>query len=129
MRKDASKVIPVIKEELRLDKRMVESGGVTISKHVHEHEEVIDEPLRQERVVVERHSINQRVETAPSMRREGTTMIIPVVEEVLVVEKQLFLKEELHIILQQTEVQQSQTVKLRREEAIVNLSEPRKIKE
>ncbi len=129
MSKDASKVIPVIKEELRVEKRVVESGSVTISKQVHEHEEVIDEPLRQERVVVERHSINQRVETAPSIRREGTTLIIPVVEEVLVVEKHLFLKEELHIILQQTEVQQSQTVKLRREDATVEYSEPRKRKE
>jgi hypothetical protein len=41
------------------------------------------------------------------------------VEEVLVVEKQLFLKEEIHITMQQTEVRQPQKVKLRREEAIV----------
>jgi uncharacterized protein (TIGR02271 family) len=129
MSKDASKVIPIIEEELLVEKRLIESGGVTVSKHVHEHEEVIDEPLRQEQVTVERHPINQRVETAPSIRREGTTLIIPIVEEILVVEKQLFLKEELHIILQQTEVRQSQRVKMRREEAIVNSSEPLKRKE
>jgi len=129
MSKGASKVIPIIEEALLVEKRVVESGGVTVSKHVHEHEEVIDEPLRQERVVVEHHAINQRVETAPAIRREGTTLIIPVLEEILVVEKQLFLKEELYITLQQTEVRQSQKVKLRREEAIVSSSEPLKRKE
>jgi uncharacterized protein (TIGR02271 family) len=129
MSKDELKVIPIIEEELLVEKRVVESGGVTVSKQVHEHEEVIDEPLRQERVVVERHSINRRVETAPSMRREGMTLIIPVVEEVLVVEKHLFLKEEVHIIVEQIGVRQSQIVNLRREEAIVNNLEPRERKE
>ena len=129
MNKDASKVIPIIEEELLVEKRVVESGGVTVSKHVHEHEEVIDEPLRQEQVTVEHHPVNQRVETAPSIRREGTILIIPIVEEVLVIEKQLVLKEEIHITMQQTEVRQPQTVKLRREEAIVERLEPLNRKE
>ena len=129
MNKNTSKVIPVIEEELLIEKRVVESGGVKVSKQVHEHEEVIDEPLRQEQVTVERHPVNQRVETAPSIRREGTTLIIPIVEEVLVIEKQLVLKEEIHITMQQTEVRQPQTVKLRREEAIVERLEPLNRKE
>jgi stress response protein YsnF len=37
------------------------------------------------------------VETAPEIRTEGDVTILPVVEEVLVVEKRLVLKEELHI--------------------------------
>ena len=129
MSKSASKVIPIIEEALLVEKRVIESGGVTVLKRVHEHEEVIDEPLRQEQVVVERHPVNQRVETAPSIRREGTTLIIPLMEEVLVVEKQLFLKEEVHIILQQTEVRNSQKVNLRREDVTVAHSEPHSRKE
>jgi uncharacterized protein (TIGR02271 family) len=119
MSKDTSTIIPIIEEELLVEKRVVESGGVKVSKQVHVHEEVIDEPLRQEQVTIEHRAVNQRVEAAPSIRREGTTLIIPLVEEILVVEKQLFLKEEIHITMQQTEVQQPQKVKLRREEAIV----------
>jgi len=37
------------------------------------------------------------VETAPEIRTEGDVTIVPVLEEVLVVEKRLVLKEELHI--------------------------------
>jgi uncharacterized protein (TIGR02271 family) len=129
MSEDESKVIPIIEEEVLVEKRVVESGGVRVSKRIHEREEVVDEPLRQERVMVERRSINQRVEKAPTIRREGTTLIIPVVEEIMVVEKQLFLKEEIHITTQQTEVRQPQKVILRREEAIVNDLEPPERKE
>jgi uncharacterized protein (TIGR02271 family) len=129
MDKDTSKTIPIIEEELLIEKRVMETGGVKVSKHIHEHEEIIDESLRQEQVMVERHPINQRVETAPSIRRQETTLIIPIVEEILVVEKKLFLKEEIHITIKQTEVRQPQTVKLRREEAIVERLEPLNRKE
>jgi len=50
-------------------------------------------------------------------------------EEALVVEKQFFLKEELHILLQRSAVQQSQKVKMQREEVRVDRPEPRKRKE
>ena len=54
---------------------------------------------------------------------------IPIMEEALVVEKQFFLKEELHILLQRSAVQQSQKVKMQREEVRVDRPEPRKRKE
>jgi stress response protein YsnF len=63
--------------------------------------------------------MNQKVEIAPQVRREGNTLIIPLLEEVLVVEKRLILKEELHLTLVQTEERKPQTVRLRREEATV----------
>jgi hypothetical protein len=46
-------------------------------------------------------------------------MIVPVLEEVLIVEKRLMLKEELRITKRQSETHQSQRVILRREEAVV----------
>lgn len=119
MSEGISKIIPVIEEELSVEKRSVDVGGVRVTKHIHTHEEVIDELLRQERVTVERRPINQRVDRAPTVRREGNTVIIPILEEVLAVEKRLVLKEELHLTMQQTEVRQPQTVGLRREEATV----------
>jgi stress response protein YsnF len=33
----------------------------------------------------------------PTVREEGDTIVIPIVEEVLVVERRLFLKEEVHV--------------------------------
>jgi stress response protein YsnF len=45
----------------------------------------------------DRAAMGRMVETAPEIRTESDVTILPVVEEVLVVEKRLVLKEELHI--------------------------------
>ena len=113
-------VIPLVEESLAVHKRLVDQGGVRIHKHVHEREEVIDEPLRQERVTVERVALNQPIDHAPTIRREGNTIIIPILEEVLVVEKRLVLKEELRVTMQQSSQRHPQTVVVRREEAQVD---------
>jgi uncharacterized protein (TIGR02271 family) len=112
-------VVPVIEEQLRVDRRKVEKGRVRISKLVNEREEVVDEPMLQQQVEVTRVPINRVVDGPVEVRYEGETMVIPLVEEVLVVEKRLMLKEELHITKYEAEVRQPQTVTLRSEEAIV----------
>lgn len=57
----------------------------------------VAEDLVGDEVVVERVPIGREVTAAPDVRREGDLLIVPVVEEVLVVEKRLVLKEELHV--------------------------------
>ena len=112
-------VIPVIEESAVVTKRVVDRGGVRITKLVHEREETIDEPLSQERVTVERVQVNQPVDHAPTVWRDGDTLIIPILEEVVVVEKRLVLKEELRVTMQRVSRRQPQSVTLRREEAVV----------
>jgi uncharacterized protein (TIGR02271 family) len=115
-----SQVIPVIHEELEVGKRKVETGaGVRIEKIAREEEQLVDIPLIEERVEVERVAVNQVVEGPIAVRHVGDTIIVPVVEEVLVVQKQLRLVEELHIRKTRTEKRQPQTVQLRKEEATV----------
>jgi stress response protein YsnF len=53
------------------------------------------------------------------VRHVGNTMIISLLEEVLVVEKRLMLKEELHITKGEVETYKPQRVTLRTEEAVV----------
>jgi stress response protein YsnF len=73
-----------------------------------------------EQVVVERVPINKIWEgPPPSQRYEADKLIIPVLEEVLVYEKRLMLKEELRISRIQNVVQEAQTVVLRTEHATV----------
>ena len=108
-------VIPVIEEEAFLDKRVVETGKVRISKRVSEHEELIDEPLFREEVSVERVPINQYVDQLPQVRQEGDVMIIPVVQEQLVMQKRLVLVEELRVRKQVVETHQPHSVTLRKE--------------
>lgn len=112
---DRTVVIPVFEEEAFLDKKIVETGKVRLSKRVSEHEELIDEPLRREEVSVERVAVNQYVDEPPQVRHEGDVLIIPVVEEKLVVEKRLVLIEELRVRKQIVETHQPQSVTLRKE--------------
>ena len=63
-------------------------------------DEVVRESLRSEAVGVTRVPVNRELapgEPAPQIRTEGGLTIIPVLEEVLVVEKRLVLREEVHL--------------------------------
>jgi uncharacterized protein (TIGR02271 family) len=129
MNSDDTKVVPVLEEELEVQKAAIETGGVRVTKIIHEREEVIDEPLWQEQVTIERVPVNQRVDGPVPVRHEGSTVVIPVLEEVLVIEKRFFLREELHIKTRRIEMRKPQTVKLRREEAVVERMNPQERKE
>jgi|SRR5581483_7411917 len=111
--------IPIIEESAVVTKRVVDRGGVRVTKRVREREEIVDEPLRQERVTVERVPINQLVDRVPTTRRDGDTLVVPVLEEIMVVEKRLVLKEELRVTIRQESRRQPQSVTLRREEAVI----------
>jgi uncharacterized protein (TIGR02271 family) len=115
-------VVPVAQEVLDVQKRWVEGGRVRITKVVNRREEVIDEPLLREEVEVERVAIDRVVEGPMAIRHEGDVMIVPVLEEILVVEKRLVLKEELHIRRRRLEESRPQTVVLRSEEVTVERS-------
>lgn len=111
--------IPVLEETLEVHKRQVETARVRVKKVVHEREEVVDEALYGEQVEIRRVGVGRVVEQAGPVRHEGETTIIPLYEEVLVVEKRLFLREELHITRKVTERREPQRVTLRSEEAVV----------
>jgi uncharacterized protein (TIGR02271 family) len=117
------RVLPVIVEELDVQKRPRETGRVRVPKRVHEEEVRIDEPLLRDDVVIEHVPINRFVEEPLSVRSEGNTVIIPLLEEVLVVEKRLLLKEELHLTKRRLETRQPQRVALRREEVTIERTE------
>jgi uncharacterized protein (TIGR02271 family) len=112
-------VVPVVAEELAVGKREVEAGRVRITKLVHEEEQTVDQPLFAEEVVVERVPVNRVVEGPVQVRHEGETMIVPLLEEVLVVEKRMMLREEVRVTRRRKETHQPQTVTLRKEEVKV----------
>jgi len=112
-------VVPVIAEELDVQKQRVETGKVRITKVVHERQTCVDEPLVREEVEVTRVPIQRVVDQPIPVRYEGDTVIVSILEEVLVVEKRLMLKEELHIRKHRVETHQPQQITLRSEEAHV----------
>ncbi|GAB2454662.1 hypothetical protein GCM10011375_02210 [Hymenobacter qilianensis] len=113
---DPQVTIPVVEEQVQIGKDVVETGRIRVSKTVHEEQQVVDVPIIQEEVNVERVAINQYVATPPAVRYEGDTMIMPILREVLVVEKRLLLVEEVRITKHQTETRTPQQVTLRKEE-------------
>ena len=90
-------VIPLLAEELSVERRRVETGRVLATVTTKHHEQVIEEELVHEQVEIERVPIGRTVEAIPPVREEGDTTIVPVVEEVLVIERRLVLKEEVHL--------------------------------
>ena len=112
-------VIQVVEEVARITKREVETGRVRLHKTVREVDEPVEVLLRQEELEVERVPIGRVVPEAPGPRQEGDTYVIPVLEEVLVVEKRLFLKEELRVRRKATERTAREVVRLRKEEVTV----------
>jgi uncharacterized protein (TIGR02271 family) len=118
------KVIPVVREELQIDKKREETGGVAVHITPRSHEQVVDIPLLDEQVQVQRVPINRPVDTPPSVRQEGDVTIVPVFEEVLVVEKRLILKEEIRITRRQTQRNERQKVTLQHEEVHVVRTPP-----
>ena len=90
-------VLQVIEERLAVSKRRVRRGTVVVSATTENVEEIAEVELDRYRVEVTRVPIDRVVDEAPLARAEGDTTIIPIIEERLVVVKQLVLKEELHI--------------------------------
>jgi uncharacterized protein (TIGR02271 family) len=121
--------IPVTEEVLRVDKTVKETDRVFIKTSVLERTEVADLELRSGQATIERIPIDRVVDAAPTIRQEGDTIIIPVVEEIMVVEKRLLLKEEIHIRRQEVVQHIRQPVRLRSEEVSLErqlLSNPEK---
>jgi uncharacterized protein (TIGR02271 family) len=112
-------VLPVVSEELKVDKRAVETGTVRVSTRTREREETVDVPLRRDEVDIERVAVNKIVDAWVPVRMEGDATIIPVLEETLVVEKRLLLREEVRVRLKTREEHRPQRVRLRGEDVVV----------
>jgi stress response protein YsnF len=114
--------VPVYAEEALVEKHVVDTGrGVRIHKIVAEHPSQIDETLMHDEVQVSHVPVDRIValDQAPATRYEGDTLVVPVLEEVLVVERRLRIKEELRITRTRREERHVETVVLRQEQVSV----------
>lgn len=117
--KDKNVVIPLVREEVHADAVPVVTGGVRVTKRVEGHDETVEQELQKTNVEVKRVKADRVVDGPQPVRRVGKTLIVPVVSEVLRIEKQWVVTEEIHI----TEIERHETVQnkvtLNREEAQV----------
>ena len=117
--------IELVEEQLEIGKREVERGRVVVRTRVEERDEVAEIELQQEDVSVERVPRGVPVETLPVAREEDGVLIIPVVEERLVVTTRLILKEEIRITRQRRTELVREPVRLRSERADIQRLEGR----
>jgi stress response protein YsnF len=116
-------VIPLHVEDISFNRRKVERD-VRVHIHTISHDHLIDEPLAHERVEIERLVIGRPIDAVPPVREEGDTTVISVVEEVLVLERRLVLKEEIRLRRVRTTEQHREMVTLREQQAVIERAEP-----
>ena len=114
-----SVVIPVVEERLEVRKEEAETGRVAVYLTPHEREEIVRVPLVDEHVEVRHVEVNRFVDAPEPVRQDGDVTIVPVMEEVLVVQKRLRVKHELHLVRRRETREHAQRVTLRSEEARV----------
>jgi uncharacterized protein (TIGR02271 family) len=116
--------IGLVEEQLEVGTREVDRGRVRIRTKVDTREELVEAALRQDDVAVERVPIGRLLDAVPAAREEDGVLIVPVLEERLVVTKQLFLKEEVRVSSRTRLQTVRQPVLLRSERVELSRDEP-----
>ncbi len=112
--------VPVMREEVDITTRVVDTGrGVRVTRNVTEQPHEIREELWQEELDVQRVAVNKVVAEAPPSRYEGDVLVVPVLEEILVIEKRYRIKEELRITRIRSRQEYRETIPLKVEDVQV----------
>ncbi|MCU0760902.1 MAG: YsnF/AvaK domain-containing protein [Steroidobacteraceae bacterium] len=122
---DGPLVIPVLEERVKVARRTVESGRATrVRKVVREDRQELELPTVHEEVQVERVPVGRLVDGPLESWEEDGVLVIPVVEERLVVRTEHVLREEIRISRRRRTQTSVHAVTLRREVAIVERLDP-----
>jgi uncharacterized protein (TIGR02271 family) len=113
-------VVPIVQEELHADAVPVQTGGVRVTKHIEGHDEILEQELRRGRVEVKRVKTDRVVDGPQPVQRLGNTLVVPVVSEVLHVEKRWVVTEEIHLTQIEEREAVQQTVTVNREQAEID---------
>jgi len=100
---------------LVLSVRDAEQGEVLVHKSVEEREEILLQAVTRDDLEIERVPVGRDLTEPTKTRREGEWLVIPIMEEVPVVYKQLRLKEEVRIRTRQVVADQEVRETVRRE--------------
>ncbi len=121
---EVSETLVLHAEEAVVNVVRVAGDTVRVSTRTRVRDEAIEVPLVHERVEIERVAIDRIVDAVPPVRQEGDVTVLSVVEEVLVVERRLVLKEEVRVRRVQVTDMHRETVPLREQVVDVNRSAP-----
>lgn len=117
-------VVTLAEETATITKRLLDLGIVRVRTVTEVEEHVEHAALDFQTAEVSRHPVNRFVEAMPGIREEDDVTILPVVEERLVIEKRLFVTEEIHIRRVRSTEHVDVPVSLRRQHAVVERLAP-----
>jgi uncharacterized protein (TIGR02271 family) len=112
-------VLQLLAEDATVERQTVETGRVRVATVTHTRDHLIDELLARTSVEVKRVPIGRVIDAIPPVKDDADLTVIPIVEETLVVERRLVLKEEVHIRRRKTTERYQETVQLRHQTAEV----------
>ena len=119
-RERTTRTVEVAEERAHVDTVERITGRVDVRTRTETVDETVEVSLESVGAEVERVPVDRYLEegeAVPQARREGDTWILPVLEEVVVVEKRLLLKEEVRVTQVGTREDVSVPVTLRRQVA------------
>ena len=111
--------VPLIAEEAAIDKVEVVSDRVRVRTSIEARDVLAEDMLDRGALRVERVAVERQVDAPPPPRTEGDTTVISLVEERLVVEKRLFVVEEVRVTLDRTREHVAVPVTLRATHATI----------
>lgn len=112
-------ILPMMAERHSVETRRIVTGRVRVRVETLTEAVPVSADLQGERVEVTRVPVDREVTERPDIRIEGDVTIVPVLEEVLVVETRLVLREEIHLRRLHETVRVTDAVDLRSQRATV----------
>lgn len=112
-------VLPLVEERISVNKREVAGERIGVKIVTDSFEETVRQTLSHERLSISRVPCSRMVDAVPAIKTEGDLTVISIVEERLVVERQLWLTEELHIRKEKIDETVEQPVLLRKQRAVL----------
>jgi|LNFM01.1.fsa_nt_gb uncharacterized protein (TIGR02271 family) len=116
---DDRSTLALAREVARLRVERRQTGRIVVRAETREEHETVTADLEDVRIEVSRVPVGRDVAALPEVRVEGDVTVFPIVEERLVVTRQLVLTEEIHVRRVVDRRREEVPVTLRREEAVI----------
>ncbi|QQR38877.1 YsnF/AvaK domain-containing protein [Devosia rhizoryzae] len=110
-------VLQLVTETATIEKLDLLTGRVRVTTQTETAEQLVSAALERQDVEIVRVPLDREIDAVPPVRTEDGVTIVPVVEEILVVEKRLVLREEIHIRQTKTTQTVELPVELRKQHA------------
>ncbi len=115
-------VVPLVDEHLEVRKHWVQSGEVVVRRTVQTSQQTIPVELQYEEVQVDRVPVNRPLAEGEQTQPwwDGEVMVVPVIEEEIVVSKRLVVREEVRISKRKSVRQETVSDSIRNQQVYID---------